>query len=81
MIDDNKRAEILRLFHAEAWTVGMIASELGVHHAVQNEGAKVNVAQSRNAGTVSQPSATRGQTALRAGEFALSATRRSAGSS
>jgi len=34
MIDDTKRAEILRLFHAEAWKVGTIAVELGVHHAV-----------------------------------------------
>lgn len=32
MIDDKKRAEILRLFHAEAWAVGTIASELGLHH-------------------------------------------------
>lgn len=34
MIDDKKRAEILRLFHAEAWKVGTIAGELGVHHSV-----------------------------------------------
>ena len=34
MIDDNKRAEILRLFHAEAWKVGTIAGELGLHHDV-----------------------------------------------
>ena len=34
MIDDTKRAEILRLFHAEAWTVGTIAGELGLHHDV-----------------------------------------------
>ena len=34
MIDDNKRAEILRLFHAEAWTVGTIAAEFGLHHDV-----------------------------------------------
>ena len=25
MIDDKKRAEILRLFHAEAWKVGTIS--------------------------------------------------------
>lgn len=34
MIDDGKRAEILRLFHAEAWKVGTIAGELGLHHDV-----------------------------------------------
>ena len=34
MIGDDKRAEILRLFHAEAWKVGTIAGELGLHHDV-----------------------------------------------
>lgn len=34
MIGNDKRAEILRLFHAEAWKVGTIAVELGVHHDV-----------------------------------------------
>ncbi len=34
MIDNSKEAEISRLFHAEKWPVGTIASELGVHHSV-----------------------------------------------
>ncbi len=34
MIDERQRAEILRLYHAEAWPVATIASELGLHHSV-----------------------------------------------
>ncbi len=33
MISAEKRSEILRLFHAERWRVGTIASQLGVHHS------------------------------------------------
>lgn len=32
MISDERQAEILRLFHAEKWKVGTIATQLGVHH-------------------------------------------------
>ena len=32
MIDDQTRARIRRLFYAEHWPVGTIATELGVHH-------------------------------------------------
>jgi transposase len=34
MIDTQREAEILRLYHAEKWRVGTIASQLGVHHSV-----------------------------------------------
>lgn len=34
MIDKEKEAEILRLYHAEHWRVGTIAAELGLHHTV-----------------------------------------------
>lgn len=34
MIDCYIAAEILRLYHAEKWLVGTIASHLGVHHDV-----------------------------------------------
>jgi transposase len=34
MISSEREAEILRLFHAEKWPVGTIASQLGVHHSV-----------------------------------------------
>lgn len=33
MIDEQTRARILRLFHAEKWPVGTIATEIGVHHS------------------------------------------------
>ena len=33
MISPEREAEILRLFHAEKWPVGTIASVLGVHHS------------------------------------------------
>ena len=33
MIDDEKRAQILRLFRVEKWRVGTIAREVGVHHS------------------------------------------------
>ncbi len=32
MIPADREAEILRLYHAERWKVGTIASQLGVHH-------------------------------------------------
>ena len=32
MIDPKQRAEIRRLFFAEHWKVGTIATELGLHH-------------------------------------------------
>lgn len=32
MIDKEREADILRLFHAEKWPVGTIARQLGVHH-------------------------------------------------
>lgn len=32
MISAEREAEILRLFHAEKWKVGTVASQLGVHH-------------------------------------------------
>jgi len=32
VIEPKLRAEILRLYHAERWPVGTIASQLGVHH-------------------------------------------------
>jgi len=32
MISKDREAEILRLFHAEKWRVGTIATQLGVHH-------------------------------------------------
>ncbi len=32
MIPKEKEAEILRLYHAEKWPIGTIASQLGVHH-------------------------------------------------
>jgi transposase len=32
MISPEREAEILRLFHAEKWKVGTIATQLGVHH-------------------------------------------------
>ncbi len=34
MTSDELRAEILRLYHAEAWPIGTIARTLGVHHDV-----------------------------------------------
>lgn len=34
MISTEREAEIVRLYHAEKWTVGTIAKELGVHHDV-----------------------------------------------
>jgi transposase len=34
MISPQIEAEILRLYHAEKWRVGTIASQLGVHHSV-----------------------------------------------
>jgi transposase len=33
MISKEREAEILRLYHAERWRVGTIASQLGVHHS------------------------------------------------
>src|ERR1041384_2026926 len=32
MISKETEAEVLRLFHAEKWRIGTIASQLGVHH-------------------------------------------------
>ncbi len=32
MIDRDREAQILRLFHVEKWKVGTIAAELGLHH-------------------------------------------------
>ncbi len=32
MIDKEREADILRLFHAEKWPVGTIAGQLGIHH-------------------------------------------------
>ncbi len=32
MIPKDKEAEIIRLYHAEQWPIGTIASQLGVHH-------------------------------------------------
>ena len=32
MIPPDRRAEIRRLFYAEHWKIGTIASELGLHH-------------------------------------------------
>ena len=34
MTSDELRAEILRLYHSEAWPIGTIARTLGVHHDV-----------------------------------------------
>jgi len=34
MTSDELRAEVLRLYHAEAWPIGTIARTLGVHHDV-----------------------------------------------
>jgi transposase len=34
VISSEREAEILRLFHAEKWPVGTIATQLGVHHSV-----------------------------------------------
>jgi transposase len=34
VIDKQTEAEILRLWHAEGWRIGTIASELGIHHSV-----------------------------------------------
>jgi len=34
MISPEREAEILRLFHAEKWRVGTIASQLDIHHSV-----------------------------------------------
>src|SRR3712207_2382992 len=34
MISSEREAEIPRLFHAEKWPVGTIATQLGVHHSV-----------------------------------------------
>lgn len=33
MIGPEREAEILRLFHAEKWRVGTIASQIGIHHS------------------------------------------------
>jgi transposase len=33
MISTEREAEIVRLFHAERWRVGTIASQLGIHHS------------------------------------------------
>ena len=33
MIGDDRQAEILRLYHAEKWRVGTIATQLGMHHS------------------------------------------------
>jgi predicted DNA-binding protein (UPF0251 family) len=33
MISPEIEAEILRLFHAEKWRVGTIATQLGIHHS------------------------------------------------
>ena len=32
MISKDREAEILRLYHAEKWRVGTIATQLGLHH-------------------------------------------------
>jgi DNA-binding IclR family transcriptional regulator len=32
MISREREAEVLRLFHAEKWPVGTIATQLGLHH-------------------------------------------------
>jgi IS30 family transposase len=32
VISKEKEAEILRLYHAEKWVVGTIATQLAVHH-------------------------------------------------
>lgn len=32
MISKEREADILRLFHAEKWRVGTIATQLGLHH-------------------------------------------------
>jgi predicted DNA-binding protein (UPF0251 family) len=32
MIDKEKELEILRLFHAEKWRIGTIATQLRMHH-------------------------------------------------
>ena len=33
MISKEREAEILRLFHAEKWRIGTIATQLGIHHS------------------------------------------------
>jgi len=33
MIGRDREAEILRLYHAEKWCIGTIATQLGVHHS------------------------------------------------
>jgi transposase len=33
MISNEREAEILRLFHAEKWRIGTIATQLGIHHS------------------------------------------------
>jgi len=47
MISKEREAQILRLFHAEKWRVGTIATQLGVHHTtVQRVLAQHGVARS-----------------------------------
>ena len=33
MIPTHLEAEVLRLWHAEKWPIGTIASQLGIHHS------------------------------------------------
>ncbi len=48
MISHDKEAEILRLYHAEKWKVGTIATQLGVHHTtVRRVLAQAGVDQTR----------------------------------
>ena len=54
MIPDEQVARIRRLFHAEHWRVGTIASELGVHHDTVRRALEVDKMASRGAARPSQ---------------------------
>ena len=42
-IDEDVRAEIVRLSRAEGWPVGTIARHLGVHHSTVTRSLRANV--------------------------------------
>lgn len=54
MIADEQVARIRRLFHAEHWRVGTIASELGVHHDTVRRALEVDKMASRGSVRPSQ---------------------------
>lgn len=42
MISKETEAEVLRLYHAEKWRIGTIASQLGLHHTTVQRVLRLN---------------------------------------